>query len=348
MSIVASVIIPMRNEDRHIGNCLRSLLANDYDPANFEIIVVDGESSDRSVEVVAAIAASSAVPIRVLPNPKRIAPTGMNIGIREARGRYIIRVDAHSEYPPQYVRACIEELERTGAANVGGTFETLPGAQTLIAKGIALMTKHPVGVGNAAFRLGAKDCYVDTVPYGAYRRELFDSIGMFREDLVRHQDYELNARIRKAGGRIFLSSRIWVNYYNVATFRLFMRQAYMNGVHMPLAWSRYPESFCWRHSAPLLFVLGLMGGGALGFAFPLIHLLLLIGVGVYAAVVLAAAAQIASRNGWVYLALIPVLMASYHVVYGATTIWGAIRLLLTPRTQGSKLMDSALTPTLRS
>src|SRR5687767_4417714 len=207
MSIVASVVIPMRNEEAHIGGCLRSLLANDFDPASYEIVVVDGESTDRSVEVVAAVAASSSVPIRLLSNPKRIAPTGMNIGIRDAYGRYIIRVDAHSEYPPQYIRVCIEELERTGAANVGGTFQTFPGADTVMAKGIALMTQHPVGVGNAGFRIGVKDSYVDTVPYGAYRRELFESVGMFREDLVRHQDYELNARIRKAGGRIFLSSR---------------------------------------------------------------------------------------------------------------------------------------------
>jgi glycosyltransferase involved in cell wall biosynthesis len=233
--LIASIVIPMRNEEKYIERCLDSVLANTVPHEQFEIIVVDGDSTDRSRELVIAKAAEFSC-IRLLRNPKQTVSPGLNLAISQSTGRYIIRLDAHSVYPPDYIAKCIDELQRTGAAVVGGRCITRPGAEALVAKAVAFATQNPICVGNSAYRIGVYDRYVDTVPFGAFRREIFNSVGLFREDLVRHQDYELNARIRKAGERIYLSRAIFVTYYNVPTFSKFIRQGYTNGLWEVRAW----------------------------------------------------------------------------------------------------------------
>lgn len=324
LTIDVSIIIPMRNEQNYIGRCLDSVLANDFPQDRYEILVVDGESDDASREIVLAKAAEQQC-IHLLRNPRRIVPPGMNIGIRQARGRYIIRMDAHSEYPPEYIRNCIGELERTGAANVGGRWITRPGGDSLVAKSISLLTQTRVGVGNAAYRLGQGDRYVDTVPFGAFRREIFDSVGLYREDLVRHQDYELNARIRRAGYRIYLSSKIHNVYYNAGSFGKFMRQALMNGLFNPRAWVRYPVCFCWRHAAPLVFAASLLASSLIGIW---VHPVLWAGMTVlttYLAVTTFAAVRIGLRSEWKCIPCVAWLMPSYHLVYGFASILGVIK-----------------------
>ncbi len=323
-NLEVSVIIPMRNEGPYIGACLDSVLRNNFPQANYEILVVDGHSSDDSVDVVRRKAAERGC-IRLLQNPQRIAPTAMNIGIRHARGRYIIRMDAHSQYPSDYIQSCIDELERTGAGNVGGRWITLPGGDSAVARSIAAFTQMRIGVGNAEYRLGKGDRYVDTVPFGAFRREIFDQVGLYREDLVRHQDYELNARIRKAGYPIYLSSKISNVYYNVGSFGKFMRQAWMNGLWNPRAWVRYPASFCWRHAAPLAFAGGLIASILFGAWF---HPLLwagLVGFAGYMAIAIGAATVVGVRHGLDVGLWILLLMPSYHFVYGFATIIGMSR-----------------------
>lgn len=225
---MVSIIIPMRNEEKYIGKCLESILANSYPSEQYEILIADGESTDSSRQIVSEISCRHAN-IRVLSNAAKIVPTGLNQAIRQANGKYILRMDAHTDYPPDYIQNCIAELDRTGAANVGGRCITLPGAETLTGKSIALLTQTRAGVGNAAYRLGLGDVYVDTVPFGAFRREILAEVGLYQEDLARNQDYELNARIRSHGYKIFLSSKICSFYHNVPTFAAFMRQAYLNG-----------------------------------------------------------------------------------------------------------------------
>jgi glycosyltransferase involved in cell wall biosynthesis len=323
-SIVVSIIIPMRNEERFIGRCLDSILANDFHSDQYEILVVDGRSTDCSSSIVTE-KATRFPQIRLLDNPARIIPAAINLGIREAKGKYVIRMDAHSEYPANYIRTCIQELERTGADNVGGRWITKPGANSLIARAIAMMTQHPVGVGNAAYRIGLGDRFVDTVPFGAYRRELFDRIGLYREDLARHEDYEFNARIRKAGGKIYLSSKIDITYYNVPTLSKFMWQAYGNGVYMTQAWLRTPASFCWRHAAPLGFLSLVLGGLALGPFWGFFRTGAIIAVAVYTFFLLAASIQISLRHGIAFLFILPGLFFCYHFVYGVSTLYGLVR-----------------------
>ena len=319
--LTASIIIPMRNEQKYIGKCLDSVLANDFPEAQYEILVADGESTDRSREIVLHKAASHPC-IRLLHNPQRFVPSGMNLCIRQARGKYIIRMDAHSEYPPDYIANCIAELQRTGAGNVGGRWITRPGGQTRMAKAIALFTQTRVGVGNAHYRLGAGGRYVDTVPFGAFPREVFDRVGLYREDLVRNQDFELNARIRRAGYSIYLSDKIANVYYNSATFRQFMRQAWLNGTWLPRMWAGSRFSFCWRHAAPLGLVTGLLFSLAAGLIY---RPLLWTGLGclaAYLAVVLSTAVVIAARAEWECLPYVVLIMPAYHFVYGVGTVAG--------------------------
>jgi len=325
-----SVIVPMRNEAARIGACLDSILQNDFPSVEVEILVVDGDSSDGSADVVRERMRISPN-IRLLHNSKREVPSGLNLAIRQAQGQYILRMDAHCEYPPDYISNCVTELERTGAANVGGSLRTLPGADTWVAKSIALLTQHPIGVGNSAFRLGKGDAFVDTVPFGAFRREIFDEVGVFREDLVRNQDYEFNARIRSFGHKIYLSSRISNVYFNSPTFSRFIRQAISNGLWGARCWVRYPESFCLRHAAPfgffasltLLVILGLRYKEAL-------FLAMAVACG-YVLALVVAAVQIAWKHSLRHLFLVPGLIASYHLSYAAATAWGFFDVVLISR-----------------
>jgi glycosyltransferase involved in cell wall biosynthesis len=322
--VTVSIIVPMKNEERYIGKCLETILANDFPMDQCEILVMDGRSTDRSRMIVEEKATQYPM-IRLLDNPEGIAPTAMNLGIRAAVGQFILRMDGHSEYPLNYIRTCLEELQRTGADNVGGRWITKPGSDSLVARAIALMTQHPVGVGNAAYRIGLGDRFVDTVPFGAFRKSLFEKIGYYREDLVRHQDYELNARIRKAGGKIYLSSKIDITYYNVPDLARFMRQAYGNGTWMAHAWLGTPGSFSLRHGAPMAFISCLLGCLLLSSFSELFRILLLGMVAMYLLIVLAASVQISLRHGLVFLFVLPVLFVAYHSGYGAATLIGFLR-----------------------
>lgn len=318
-----SIVIPMRNEERFIGQCLDSILASDFPSRAYEILVVDGCSTDSSRAIVEQKASASSA-IRLLQNVKGTTPNGLNVGIRHARGDYVIRMDAHAEYPPDYIRNCVSELERTGAANVGGTLITKPGASTLIAEGIAAMTQTKTGVGNSAYRTGDADRYVDTVPFGTFRRSLFKEIGLFRDDLDRSQDFEFNARIRKAGGRVYLSPIIHSTYYNAPTFKKFIRQGWRNGLWVGRTWLRYPGTFCCRHAAPLAMVLATALPLLLSFAYGPCVWIPIFSLAMYLLVIAAAALRIAWKGPPRMLAVVPLLMVSYHFVYGVATFAGLL------------------------
>ena len=322
----------MYNEEEFIGKCLDSLAATTFPRDHFEVLVIDGGSSDRSCEIVQG-RAGRFVSLQLLDNPKRLSGAAMNIGIRTARGEYVVRMDAHSEYPPDYVKTCIEELQRTGAANVGGCCVTRPGAETFLARAFALFGQHPFGVGSSRFRLGSGGAYVDTVPFGAFRRELFAQMEGFREDLMRREDYEFNSRIRAAGGKIYLSDKTQSCYYSVPTFGKFRLQSWRGGYWNGRCWLTNRHSFAWRHSPPLLFVSALLLGAWWATVryqglYALAAVLVLYGLAA-----LAASASIAWREGWKFFAIMPFLFFSYHFVYGVATIAGALG---TPFARGTR------------
>jgi GT2 family glycosyltransferase len=259
----------------------------------------------------------------MLDNPQRIVPTAMNIGIRAARGQWIIRIDAHSEYPADYLTRCLEMSRQTRMDNVGGSVVTMPGDDGAQGSLVQALTTHSFGVGNSGFRIGASAGKADTVPYGCYRRELFDRIGLYDERLVRNQDYELNARLRRAGGSIWYDPGIRIRYYNQGTLKGLLRQALVTGQWNSWMWYVAPYSVAWRHVAPAAFVSGLLGAVLLLFLAPLLGWLAL-GVALlpyFAAGVVASFQQSRRYGRWMFPCL-PLLFFVYHMAYGLGELWG--------------------------
>src|SRR5262249_33064608 len=262
-----SIVIPCRNETRFIRACLGSIVSNDYPADSLEVLVVDGMSTDDTRGIVAELARAHAC-IKLLDNPKHVTPSALNIGIREARGEIIIRMDAHSEYPAHYISKCVEQLTLTRADVVGGPINSRPIRDTLMANTIALATSHPFGGGNSKFRTSSQAAYVDTVPFGAYRREVFERVGFFDERLVRNQDNEFSSRIIQSGGKIYLTPELTAFYHNQDTFAGFVRQAFRTGMWNVWTVSLTPEAFQLRHFIPFFFVSALVVLGILSLISP--------------------------------------------------------------------------------
>jgi GT2 family glycosyltransferase len=330
-----SVIIPARDEERHITACLHSLLRGGYPPERLEVLVVDGRSTDGTRAAVARVARRTSVPIVLIDNPRGLIPTALNLGITHARGEVLIRADAHTLYPPGYLRRCVRVLQASGAGNVGGPIETRPGADTPAARAIALVLSHPFGVGNSAFRTSARPREADTVPFGCFPAAIFHEIGLFDERLHRNEDYSFNQRLRRAGRRIVLDPRLRSTYVSRATLRAFLRQAWHNGVWNALSHYLDPGSMSVRHVAPLVFLTGVAAALAGGIAAvqPLPGWMWAAAgtawgaVGTYLLLHLAVTLRLAARHGWRLWPHLWVAFPALHLTYGAGIAWGWLRVL---------------------
>lgn len=254
MSISVSIIIPVYNEEKYIGKCLDTLGKQTFPINDTEWLIIDGCSTDRTREIVATYAKQ--FPIRMLDNPKRRVTDSLNIGIEEAKGKYIIRMDAHAAYDSRYIEKCIYYLETTDADNVGGIAITCGAG--FIGKTIAEILSSKFGVGNSGFRTNAESGYVDTVPFGAFRAELFDRIGKFDPELPRSEDNDLNSRIRQSGGKVYLANDIRFTYYCRDTIGGLLEQGIKNGNALFLTLKKNPKAMSLRHYVPFLFVLSLI------------------------------------------------------------------------------------------
>ena len=256
-----SVIVPIYQEEKYIAKCIDSMLNQDYPKDDLEIILVDGMSKDKTREIVATYTAKYPF-IRLIDNPERIAPCAMNRGIKEAKGDVIMRLDAHVYYPKNYFSLLVEKLnELPGAENVGALCNTLPVNNSLTAQSIAAVLSSSFGMGNSHFRVGAdKEMEVDTVPFGCFHRSIFDKVGLYDEELVRNQDDELNARIIKAGGKIYLIPQLVCEYYARDTAKKVYKMFYQYGVFKPLVNKKLGSPATVRQFFPLFFVLGLLVG----------------------------------------------------------------------------------------
>jgi len=209
-----TIIIPCRNEEKFIEKVIKGAISQTYPKDRLEVFFVDGQSEDKTREIIELY--SHKYPfIKLLINPYKYVPQAMNIGIKAVTGDIIVRMDAHSEYPEDYVEKIVYWLEKLNADNVGGVWITTPPADSLKAKAIALALSHPFGVGNSLFRIAKnikRPIEVDTVPFGCYLKEIFDKIGLYDERLIRNQDIELNKRLRKSGGKIYLIPDIKIKY----------------------------------------------------------------------------------------------------------------------------------------
>lgn len=324
-----SIIIPCRNEEKHIERCLNSIIAQNYPKEKFEILIVDGMSKDRTREIVSRYLHASST-IKLLDNPKGIIPIAMNVGIQSSKSDIIIRVDAHTTYIEDFILKSVEYLIEYNADNIGGIWITKSGSNTLIAQSIALVLSHPFGVGNSYFRLGCKKPrLVDTVAFGCYWRKLFSKIGLFNENMVRSEDIELNMRIKKAGGKIYLMPKVMGCYYPKSNLKDFFLHNFQDGV-----WATYSLKFTKislriRHYIPLLFVVSLLGTGVVGFFLPVFRWLFLFIAGLYLLTSLYCAVQIATKKKSVqFLFTLPLVFAVRHIAYGMGSVWGFIKLLL--------------------
>jgi glycosyltransferase involved in cell wall biosynthesis len=317
-----TVIVPCRNEARYISPCLDSILASAYPPDALEILIVDGRSTDDTRKRVAAYYAQYPQ-VRLLDNPKRIVPTALNIGIRAATGDVIVRMDAHVVYPPEYIPRLVTALAETGADNIGGCMITLPADGTATARAIAIALAHPFGVGNAAFRIGAKSMRtVDTVPFGCFPRSVFQHVGMFDEQMIRNQDDEFNSRIVKRGGKIMLLPDVVCYYYARGSFSQLGRMLYQYGAFKPLAARKAGRVMTLRQLVPGGFVGALI---AATIAAPFCATAGMIGLAIaaaYACAVLFCAARVAHSHGFRCAVAIAGTFPVVHFSYGVGFLRG--------------------------
>jgi len=322
------VIIPCRNESKYIGACLESLLANDYPKECLEILVVDGMSNDGT-RAVAHRYTSGHSCARLVDNPQRVTPAALNLGIATARGSIIMLMGAHATCPATYISELVTWLQRSGADAVGGVCVARPGEDSPTAKAIAAALSHPFGVGNSYFRTGsAEPRWVDTVPFGCYRRDVFDRIGLFDEELVRDQDDEFNLRLLKRGGRLLLVPAIASEYYARETLGKVRRMFFQYGYFKPLVVRKVGAVMTARQVVPALFVFGALLAALLAPWLGGARLVLGLTLAVYATAALFAAASVARRAGLrvglAAMAVFPVL----HVAYGVGYLLGVLDFLI--------------------
>jgi len=311
---VVTVVMPIRNEARYVERSLGAVLAQDYPANRLEVLVIDGMSEDGTRETVRRLLADRPNAF-LLDNPRRVVTPALNIGVTKAQGEVIVLIGGHTVIPTDYVRRSVETLARTGADCVGGILHTA--SETESTQSIALAQSSLFGVGDASFRTGRRQAgEVDTVAFGAYRREVFDRIGLFDEQMVRNQDDELNYRLRQAGGRIWLDPAIRSTYYARSTLRSLWRQYFQYGFWKVRVFQKVRGSARLRHWIPPLFALALVGGLPAALIVPVLRPFYLGGLAWYALISLAVSCSIAARAGWRNLLQLPLAFVILHLAYG--------------------------------
>lgn len=267
MKNIISIIIPVRNEENYIKECIESILNFDYPKELLEVIFVDGDSNDRTIDII-KLYQKDYYFIKILKNNRRIVPISMNMGIVEASGDYVCRLDAHAKYPVNYISKLLEWSQKLNADNVGVVCETNIKSQTNVAKSIKFVMSDKFGIGNSLFRIGIKEALeVDTVPFGFFKKSVFEKIGLYNERLVRTQDLELNKRLKNNNGEIYLIPDIKCTYYPRENYNSFFRNRFETGrwVILSAYFTNSMKSISIRHIVPLIFCLILITFFLLGF-----------------------------------------------------------------------------------
>lgn len=320
---LASVVVPVRNEERNIVALLEAISDQTYPSDRLEILVCDGMSEDRTREEIERFRQENAAapPVRVLDNPLRKQESALNIGVKEASGEVIVRLDGRSRPPKDYIERCIDLLLRTGADNVGGVQAARGSSPTQTA--IALAMVHPFGVGNAPFRTGSYSGPVESVYLGCFPRAVLDRVGMFdQETPVISEDSDINQRIRDAGGTVFLDSSIQVGYVARESLGSLWRLCFDYGRRRAGFMLKHRRFSAWRQLVPPAFVLTVVVLGVAAWFSALAAIGLALVVGSYVVVGALAAISTAVRNSSPGLALkIWAAFPCMHVSYGVGFFW---------------------------
>lgn len=344
MNKLVTIIIPTLNEENYILNCLKSVL-NFIIPEDFniEIIISDGMSTDNTREIILSNFSNKLV--KIIDNVEKFQANGINKAILLSKGQYIMRLDAHAIYPNDYLLQCIRLSEQTDADNCGGIVITLNDGNGFEASLVQAMTTHKFGVGNSAFRTESIRGIVDTVPFGFFKKNIFEQIGLFDERLVRCQDYEFNQRIVKNGGKIWMDSRIYSKYYNQPTLKSFyIKQFFKEAPYNPYMWYLAPYAFAIRHAITGLFTSGVILGAFLSIIFPKIAIIYKTILFIYLIFAFFSSIQQAIRlKNAFFIFILPFCFFLYHFIHGAGIIIGAYKILInkSPVQNNNKLWENS-------
>ncbi len=321
-----SVIVPCYNEQATIRFLLDALLAQTYPRAQMEIVIADALSQDATRQVVAAFQQERPdFLLRVVDNARRTIPSGLNLAIAAARGEILLRLDAHSMPIPDYVERCVSALEAGRGSNVGGVWMIRPGGEGWMAESIAAAAAHPLGVGDAMYRFAARAGSVDTVPFGAFRRELIQQIGGFDETLLTNEDYEFNVRIRRSGGIVWLDPQIRSAYFARASLIELAKQYWRYGFWKFKMLRRYPGTLRWRQALPPLFAASLIFLVLFSFFLVVAGWILFFEIIIYLFTLMAAGIYLFLRQRKPLL--IPGLMlaiTTMHLSWGSGFLWSLV------------------------
>ena len=318
--ILITAMIVVRNEEKYIKTSLESLLQQDFPEEKYEILIIDGESTDKTANIIANTLNEykGKTSIRILKNEKKILAAGWNIGIKEAKGKYVVRIDAHAKANKDFLRKNIETMEQMPAdvACVGGKLTSISLEEG--GKTIGKVLSSPFGIGNSKFRYSDKAQYTDTVAFGLYKKEVFEKVGYFDETLERNQDNNMHNRIRKAGYKFYFNPEIKSNYYVRNSLKKMLRQGFLNGKWNIIVFRQDKKSLSIRHIIPLMFVLSIIGLLILSFVNAIFTYILLAEMSLYAILGLVFAIQKTKNPLEIVKMLIYFLLL--HLSYGTGSL----------------------------
>ncbi len=339
-----TIIIPCRNEEKFIGKCLDSIIANGYHKDKLEVLVVDGMSMDKTRKVVEKYAQQHTF-LKLLSNPKKVTPSAMNIGIKASEGDIIIILNAHCFIANDFISKNIEYLNKIKDADcVGGMLNTINENNGIISAAIPMAIDSPFGAGGSRYRTRRDEGFiVDTVPYAAYRRMVFEKIGLIDEELIRDQDEEFNYRLIKYGGKIYYTPLIKSYLYIRPNLKKLGKQHFQYGYWKIRVIRKHKMFSTWRHIVPTMLVFSL-AGGAISALFSAIGLYFLILVaGSYLLLTAFFSAKISADKGWKYFFVLPPAFVTIHFSYGLGFLKGIFDFIIFKKHLKKKIEDEALT-----
>ena len=275
MGVTVSVVIPVLNEEKYIHNLLNSLTEQDYPKDDLEIILVDGASEDNTVALINDFIADKPY-FSLLSNPQRTVQHALNIGMRAAKGKYIVRMDAHAEYACDYISMCVNTLNSTDAVNVGGPM--IAKGKNDVQKVVAAAYHSPFALGGGKFHIENYEGYADTVFLGAFRKETLEELNYYDPNLPRSEDDDLNFRVAEKGYKVYITPKIKSVYYPRDKYSALFSQYFEYGEWKVAVIKKHKKPARLSHLIPCLFVLFCVFGAiaslfscylAIGYAFVL-------------------------------------------------------------------------------
>ena len=320
-----SILIPVYNEEKFISACLDSVMANDFTDLDYEIFVIDGLSTDNTRSIVEHYA-EKYPSIKLLDNLDRTVPYALNLGIKQSSGSYIVRLDAHAEYPTDYFQLLILWHQSIPEAdNIGGLCETDVLKKGPTSKAIALVMSDRFGVGNSVFRTGIDRVKeVDTVPFGCFKRSVFERYGLFDIRLSRNQDIEFNKRLVNNGGKIFLVPEIVCKYYARDNYPSFAFNRFKTGMWIikTAYFTRTTSSLSVRHFVPLVFVVSLILPSCLSTLLPALGYVSLLSLAMYMTVFSWRSVVLVAQDSRTSTLNVFIAFLTLHIAYGLGSVCG--------------------------